>query len=126
MVDGRQDCEERGELSLLLLLHVLVRLPAWYHDILHLMLKFQACPIKMKDLLWSSARIFLKCSAYLGPATPSADADSPVFFTLYRRICFSKFSNYPLLVWKMPFFSPSHGTVVVYLHGLLPYQSTTD
>ena len=74
----------------------------------------------------TSALIILKCSAFSGPATLSADADSPVFFTLYRRICFLRFSNHPLLVWKMPFFSPSQGTVVVYLHGLLPYHSTTD
>jgi hypothetical protein len=45
---------------------------------------------------------------------------------LYRHICFLRFSNHPLLLWKMPFFPPSHGTVDIYLHGLLPYHNTTD
>jgi hypothetical protein len=52
MVNRRQDCEETGELLFILVLYVLVHLLAWYHDSLRLMLKFQACPIKMKDLLW--------------------------------------------------------------------------
>jgi hypothetical protein len=50
-VDGKQDCDERGELCLHLFLHVLVHFLAWYHDSLHLILKFQVCPTKMKDLL---------------------------------------------------------------------------
>lgn len=69
-----------------------------------------------RSVVVTSACIILKCSAYSGPATLSVDADSPVFFLLYRLICFSRFSNHPPLVWKMPF-SQSHGTVVLYLNG---------
>lgn len=37
-----------------------------------------------RSVVVTSARIILKCSAYSGPATLSAVAYSPVFFTLYR------------------------------------------
>ena len=76
-------------------LHVLVHLLAWqptsHTNISGLSHQGE------RFVVVTSALIILKCSAYSGPATLSADDDSPVFFTLYRCICLRS-SNHPLLI----------------------------
>jgi hypothetical protein len=51
------------------------------------------------------------------------DADSPVSLNVMQAFCFLKFSNHPLLAWKLLFSSPTNSAQL--LHNYMVFSLTT-